>query len=91
MSEYSWPSGNGSCQAAGASAAWPETVRSLSVGTSITGEVIVGQTVTGRVTKIVPIGFFVRIADCVEGLVPLTEPVADIAKVSARANPYRCG
>ncbi|MFI0815097.1 S1 RNA-binding domain-containing protein [Streptomyces sp. NPDC021098] len=41
----------------------------------------VGQIVTGRVTKIAPIGFFVRIADCVEGLVPLTEPVADLAKV----------
>jgi small subunit ribosomal protein S1 len=40
----------------------------------------VGQAVTGRVTKIAPIGFFVRIADCVEGLVPLTESVADIEK-----------
>ncbi|MGW2325714.1 hypothetical protein ACWC5C_08115 [Streptomyces sp. NPDC001700] len=29
----------------------------------------VGQVVTGCVTKIAPIGFFVRIADCVEGLV----------------------
>ncbi|MHC0430948.1 S1 RNA-binding domain-containing protein [Streptomyces sp. O3] len=156
MSEYSWPSENGRCRAAGAAAAWPETVRSLPVGASITGEVIgrqpfgvflsvdgrpeavglarvdrmprcmelppvgqlvtgevvwhaehnhqvgillreraehedllprfeerVGQAVTGRVTKIASIGFFVRIADCVEGLVPLTEPVADIAK-SAR-------
>lgn len=153
MSEYSWPYENGRCQAAGAAAAWPETVRSLPVGTSITGEVIgrqrfgvflsvdgqpeavglarvdrmprcmelplvgqfvtgevvwhaehnhqvgivlrewaehedllprfverVGQAVTGRVTKIAPIGFFASIADCVEGLVPLTEPVADIAK-----------
>ncbi|MEU6275009.1 hypothetical protein ABZ871_21720 [Streptomyces populi] len=35
----------------------------------------VGQAVTGRVTKIAPIGFFVRTADCVEGLVPLIEPV----------------
>ncbi|WP_405717659.1 S1 RNA-binding domain-containing protein [Streptomyces sp. NBC_01537] len=40
----------------------------------------VGQVVNRRVTKIAPIGFFVRIADCVEGLVPLTEPVADLAK-----------
>lgn len=153
MSENSWPSENGRCQGAGAAAAWPETVRSLPVGTSITGEVIgrqpfgvflsvdgqpeavglarvdrmpkcmelppvgqlvtgevvwhaehnqqvgivlrewaehedllprfverVGQAVTGRVTKFAPIGFFVRIADCVEGLVPLTEPVADMAK-----------
>ncbi|AUH43688.1 S1 RNA-binding domain-containing protein [Streptomyces sp. CMB-StM0423] len=39
----------------------------------------VGQVVTGRVTKIAPIGFFVRIADCVEGLVPATEPAADMA------------
>ncbi|WP_326795220.1 S1 RNA-binding domain-containing protein [Streptomyces sp. NBC_01808] len=39
----------------------------------------VGQVVTGRVTKIAPIGFFVRIADCVEGLVPLAEPAADMA------------
>lgn len=28
-----------------------------------------GQVVTGRVTKLAPIGAFVRIADCVEGLV----------------------
>ncbi|MEV5383622.1 S1 RNA-binding domain-containing protein [Streptomyces sp. NPDC052721] len=39
-----------------------------------------GHAVTGRVTKIAPIGFFVRIADCVEGLVPVAEPVADMAK-----------
>ncbi|MZD07368.1 S1 RNA-binding domain-containing protein [Streptomyces sp. SID5785] len=39
----------------------------------------VGRTVTGPVTKITPIGFFVRIGDCVEGLVPLTESVTDIA------------
>ncbi|MFH0178444.1 S1 RNA-binding domain-containing protein [Streptomyces cacaoi] len=154
MSEYSWPSENGWCQATGAAAAWTETVRSLPVGTPIAGEVIgrqpfgvflsidgrpeavglarvdrmprcrelptvgqlvtgevvwhaehnhqvgivlrewtehedllpgfverVGQVVTGRVTKIAPIGFFVRIADCVEGLVPLTEPVADFARI----------
>lgn len=41
----------------------------------------VGQVVTGRITKIAPIGFFVRIADCVDGLVPLTESVADLAQV----------
>jgi small subunit ribosomal protein S1 len=40
----------------------------------------VGQVVTGRVSKIAPIGFFVRVADCVEGLVPHVEPVADLAK-----------
>ncbi|AZM57314.1 RNA-binding protein [Streptomyces sp. WAC 01529] len=160
MGEYSWPSENGRCQAAGAAAAWSETVRSLPVGTSITGEVIgrqpfgvflsvdgrpeavglarvdrmptcmelppvgqrvtgevvwhaehnqqvgimlrewaehedllprfverVGQTVAGRVTKIAPIGFFVRVADCVEGLVPLTEPVADMAKSVREGQP----
>ncbi|MFI8500689.1 S1 RNA-binding domain-containing protein [Streptomyces sp. NPDC085524] len=32
----------------------------------------VGQVVGGRVTKIASIGVFVRLADCVEGLVPLT-------------------
>ncbi|GGT10837.1 MULTISPECIES: S1 RNA-binding domain-containing protein [Streptomyces] len=32
----------------------------------------VGQTVAGRVTKIASIGYFVRIADCVEGLVPVS-------------------
>ncbi|MFJ8108258.1 S1 RNA-binding domain-containing protein [Streptomyces sp. NPDC096132] len=154
MSEYSWPSEHGRCQAAGAAAAWTDTVRSLPVGTPIAGEVVgrqpfgvflsidgrpeavglarvdrmprcmelptvgqlvtgevvwhaehnhqvgimlrewaehedllprfverVGQVVTGRVTKIAPIGYFVRIADCVEGLVPLTEPVADLAQL----------
>lgn len=153
MSAYSWPSEHSSWQVADAAAAWPETVRSLPVGSSIAGEVIgrqpfgvflaidghseamglgrvnmkprclelppvgqrvtgevawhaehnhqlgivlrewaehedqlprfverVGHVVTGRVTKIAPIGYFVRIADCVEGLVPLTEPVADLAK-----------
>lgn len=33
----------------------------------------VGQDVVGRVTKIAPIGVFVRLADCVEGLVPAAE------------------
>ncbi|WP_307782093.1 S1 RNA-binding domain-containing protein [Streptomyces sp. MBT65] len=32
----------------------------------------VGQAVAGRVSKVAPIGVFVRLADCVEGLVPLT-------------------
>lgn len=32
----------------------------------------VGQVVGGRVTKIASIGIFVRLADCVGGLVPLT-------------------
>ncbi|MEV7383561.1 S1 RNA-binding domain-containing protein [Streptomyces lydicus] len=40
----------------------------------------VGQVVAGHVTKVAPIGFFVRIASCVEGLVPLTEPVEDLAE-----------
>lgn len=30
---------------------------------------MIGQTITGQVTKLAPIGAFVRIADCVEGLV----------------------
>jgi len=30
---------------------------------------MIGQTVTGQITKLAPIGAFVRIADCVEGLV----------------------
>ena len=159
MSEYSWPwenqenRENGSYRAADRAAAWSRTVRALSVGTRITGEVVgrqpfgaflaidrhpdalglarvdrkprclelpvvgqrvtgevsfhaeynhqvgvvltewaehedllprfaerVGQVVAGRVTKIAPIGVFVRIADCVEGLVPRTElpgPVTD--------------
>ncbi|MET9544205.1 S1 RNA-binding domain-containing protein [Streptomyces sp. NPDC006627] len=47
----------------------------------------VGQTVAGRVTKIAPIGFFVRIADCVEGLIPLTEPVADMAESVREGQP----
>ncbi|MFF7453301.1 S1 RNA-binding domain-containing protein [Kitasatospora sp. NPDC008115] len=33
----------------------------------------IGQVVTGRVTGIVPIGAFVRIAHCVEGLIPRAE------------------
>ncbi|MFI9328551.1 S1 RNA-binding domain-containing protein [Kitasatospora sp. NPDC052868] len=33
----------------------------------------IGQIVTGHVTKLAPIGAFVRLADCVEGLVPLAE------------------
>ncbi|MFI1849775.1 S1 RNA-binding domain-containing protein [Streptomyces sp. NPDC020480] len=34
----------------------------------------VGQVVTGPVTKLVPFGLFVRVADGIEGLVPLPEP-----------------
>ncbi|MET8412983.1 S1 RNA-binding domain-containing protein [Streptomyces sp. NPDC005195] len=152
----SWPSENGTCRIAHAAAAWPATVRSLPVGSSITGRVIcrrpygaliaidghpdavglaragrmprcmelptigqsingmvfahvehvqevgvslhewtqhedplprfterVGHIVIGRVTKVGPLGFFVRVADCLEGLVPLTEPITDPAK-SAR-------
>ncbi|MEU1520253.1 S1 RNA-binding domain-containing protein [Streptomyces sp. NPDC005811] len=40
----------------------------------------VGQVVPGHITKITPNGFLVRIADCVEGRVPLTGPVPDLAK-----------
>ncbi|MGW0316098.1 S1 RNA-binding domain-containing protein [Streptomyces flavidovirens] len=36
----------------------------------------VGQVIGGRITKIASIGVFVRLADCVEGLVPLTGPAA---------------
>ncbi|MGW2025303.1 S1 RNA-binding domain-containing protein [Streptomyces decoyicus] len=39
-----------------------------------------GQLVAGHITKVAPIGVFVRIADCVEGLVPFTEPVEDLAE-----------
>ncbi|MFE4408995.1 S1 RNA-binding domain-containing protein [Streptomyces sp. NPDC056821] len=35
--------------------------------------VAVGRTLRGRVTKLVPIGVFVQVADGVEGLVPLRE------------------
>ncbi|MDX3495983.1 S1 RNA-binding domain-containing protein [Streptomyces turgidiscabies] len=153
MSEYSWPSENGWCPAVDAAVSWTETVRSLPVGTPVSGEVVgrqpfgvfvsvegrpealglarvtsmprcmelpavgvsvtgevvwhaehnrqvgvvlrewaehedllprfverVGEVVTGRVTKIAPIGFFVRIGECVEGLVPRTEPATDLAK-----------
>ncbi|MER5863485.1 S1 RNA-binding domain-containing protein [Kitasatospora sp. NPDC002040] len=34
---------------------------------------MVAQAVTGHVTKLAPIGMFVRIAVCVAGLAPLTE------------------
>ncbi|MEV4191206.1 S1 RNA-binding domain-containing protein [Streptomyces toxytricini] len=47
----------------------------------------VGQTVAGRVTKIASIGYFVRIADCVEGLVPVSgfvEGVREGQDVSVR-------
>ncbi|MGW1778831.1 S1 RNA-binding domain-containing protein [Streptomyces sp. NPDC002143] len=37
----------------------------------------VGQTLRGRVTKLVPFGVFVQVADGVEGLVPLPELSAD--------------
>ncbi|WP_433134701.1 S1 RNA-binding domain-containing protein [Streptomyces sp. CA-106110] len=32
-----------------------------------------GRTLRGRVTKVVPFGFFVQVADGVEGLVPLRD------------------
>ncbi|MFD0354002.1 S1 RNA-binding domain-containing protein [Streptomyces sp. NPDC127110] len=154
MSEYSWPGDNGWSPTADPTAAWPETVRVLSVGTRITGVVIgrqpfgvflsvdghpdavglarvdrmpvcmelppvgqrvsgevtwhadhdhqvgvllgewarheelttryadrVGQVVAGRVTTIAPLGVFVRLAECVEGLIPLGEPATDAAEV----------
>ncbi|THA45049.1 S1 RNA-binding domain-containing protein [Streptomyces sp. A1136] len=34
----------------------------------------VGQAVSGRITKIAPIGVFVHLDHCVEGLIPLTGP-----------------
>jgi small subunit ribosomal protein S1 len=44
----------------------------------------IGQITTGHVTKLAPIGAFVRLADCVEGLVPLAElskePIEDPAQ-----------
>ncbi|MEU9079106.1 S1 RNA-binding domain-containing protein [Kitasatospora sp. NPDC048538] len=44
----------------------------------------IGQITTGHVTKLAPIGAFVRIADCVEGLVTLAElsdePIEDPAQ-----------
>ncbi|MEH0530185.1 S1 RNA-binding domain-containing protein [Streptomyces stelliscabiei] len=152
MSEYSWPSENGRRPPTDGAAAWNATVRSLPVGTPVTGAVIgrqpfgaflsvdghpeamglaridqdarclelppvgrlvtgevvwhaehhhqvgielrewaehedplpgfagrVGQVVAGTVTKIASIGCFVRIADCVEGLVPVGGAVADMA------------
>ncbi|MEU6861796.1 S1 RNA-binding domain-containing protein [Streptomyces sp. NPDC046876] len=36
----------------------------------------VGQVVVGSVTKLASIGVFVRLADCVEGLVPFTGPAS---------------
>lgn len=36
----------------------------------------VGQVVAGRIIKVASIGVFVRLADCVEGLVPFTGPTA---------------
>ncbi|MFD7838847.1 S1 RNA-binding domain-containing protein [Streptomyces sp. NPDC059761] len=36
----------------------------------------VGQVVGGRITKIASVGVFVRLADCVEGLVPIAGPTA---------------
>ncbi|MFE4304786.1 S1 RNA-binding domain-containing protein [Streptomyces sp. NPDC056891] len=36
----------------------------------------VGQVVDGRITRIAPIGVFVRLVHCVEGLVPLTGSAA---------------
>ncbi|MBT2509061.1 S1 RNA-binding domain-containing protein [Streptomyces sp. ISL-98] len=40
----------------------------------------VGQVVVGRVTTIAPFGVFVRLAECVEGLLPLSEPSLDPAE-----------
>ncbi|MFE7767260.1 S1 RNA-binding domain-containing protein [Streptomyces sp. NPDC057438] len=40
---------------------------------------LVGQVVTGTVTKIAPIGYLVGVADCVEGLVRAAGTTADLA------------
>ncbi|OEJ36279.1 S1 RNA-binding domain-containing protein [Streptomyces agglomeratus] len=40
----------------------------------------VGQVVAGCVTTIAPFGVFVRLAACVEGLIPLSDPVMDVAE-----------
>ncbi|MFE6867755.1 S1 RNA-binding domain-containing protein [Kitasatospora sp. NPDC057692] len=45
----------------------------------------IGQVVNGRVTKTVPIGAFVRIAHCVEGLVPSIELSGSPAKEAGQA------
>lgn len=37
--------------------------------------ITVGQKLRGRVTKLVPFGVFVRVADGIEGLVPLRDSV----------------
>ncbi|WP_329377602.1 S1 RNA-binding domain-containing protein [Streptomyces sp. NBC_01351] len=37
-----------------------------------------GQVVRGLITRITPIGVFVRLADCVEGLVPLAGPSTEL-------------
>ncbi|MET9959940.1 S1 RNA-binding domain-containing protein [Streptomyces sp. NPDC006326] len=37
-----------------------------------------GQVVRGRIRKIAPIGVFIHLDDCVEGLVPLTGPTASV-------------
>ncbi|MER6366759.1 S1 RNA-binding domain-containing protein [Kitasatospora sp. NPDC001527] len=47
----------------------------------------IGQVVNGRVTKTVPIGTFVRIAHCVEGLIPaaaFSGPPAEVAGQAVR-------
>ncbi|MGW6921702.1 S1 RNA-binding domain-containing protein [Streptomyces sp. NPDC054950] len=48
---------------------------------AFTGSITVGDTLRGRVTKLIPFGAFVQVADGVEGLVPLRE--FDAAHVAA--------
>lgn len=38
----------------------------------------VGQVVAGRVTTVAPFGVFVRLAECVEGLIPLSDLHTDV-------------
>jgi ribosomal protein S1 len=45
---------------------------------------MIGQTVSGQVTKIAPLGAFVRVADCVEGLIR-PEELAETPAVEGQA------
>ncbi|MFK0017045.1 S1 RNA-binding domain-containing protein [Streptomyces sp. NPDC091027] len=40
----------------------------------------VGQVVTGRVTTVAPFAVFVRLAECVEGLIPLSDLDTDVVE-----------
>ncbi|WJV47528.1 S1 RNA-binding domain-containing protein [Streptomyces flavofungini] len=49
----------------------------------------VGEIVTGRVVKIASIGLFVRLADCVGGLVPLDESAGALAETAREGQEIR--